>query len=319
MTEVRVALELTARQFADRLRSLALDGVFVASDVAVDGPLHKDGGWAATIAELSSGPTIQMFADQYIASGLYTCWIGFHSDQRPLGELVQNLPDQFQQRQTFNSSKFKDVDGVAVLKNFLKRELLNVTILERYKDGSEYFGYFGAELTPDLDRAVKFISNIIVVNRDHLDDESVDIRRVREDDNIPVTQKMQLIAARRGQGTFRKGLEDLWPKGCPVTGHAARELLRASHIKPWRDSNNKQRLNPYNGILLAAHIDALFDQHLLTFAEDGSLEFSDLLSADEVRRLNLPEGLKVRFQESHAPFLGCHRETFAAKKFKQQS
>jgi hypothetical protein len=48
-------------------------------------------------------------------------------------------------------------------------------------------------------------------------------------------------------------------------------LLRASHIKPWAKSSNPDRLNPANGILLTAHIDALFDCGFISFADDGTM------------------------------------------------
>jgi hypothetical protein len=57
-------------------------------------------------------------------------------------------------------------------------------------------------------------------------------------------EKYQLIRARRGQGNFRKALESIGTTGCPVTGHTAPELLRASHIMPWREAGNRQRLDP---------------------------------------------------------------------------
>ncbi|CAM5798368.1 HNH endonuclease [Rhizobacter fulvus] len=47
------------------------------------------------------------------------------------------------------------------------------------------------------------------------------------------------------------------------------ELLIASHIKPWRDSSNVERLDPTNGLLIAVHVDKLFDRHLLSFELQG--------------------------------------------------
>ena len=46
------------------------------------------------------------------------------------------------------------------------------------------------------------------------------------------------------------------------------ELLIASHIKPWRDSNDEERLDACNGLLLAAHVDKAFDRYLLSFREE---------------------------------------------------
>jgi hypothetical protein len=73
------------------------------------------------------------------------------------------------------------------------------------------------------------------------------------------TIKRTLIEARLGQGQFRTNVAKRWNDQCAVTGCSIAPLLRASHIKPWAKSSNRDRLNPANGILLAAHIDALFD------------------------------------------------------------
>ena len=51
----------------------------------------------------------------------------------------------------------------------------------------------------------------------------------------------------------------LWGGRCAVTGLDLPLLLRASHIKPWRDSDNRERLDPYNGLLLSPSYDAAFD------------------------------------------------------------
>jgi len=50
-----------------------------------------------------------------------------------------------------------------------------------------------------------------------------------------------------------------------VTGLAMSKLLRASHIKPWAAcAADAERLDVYNGLLLAPHLDALFDAGLIS-------------------------------------------------------
>lgn len=87
------------------------------------------------------------------------------------------------------------------------------------------------------------------------------------------TQRQALIQARIGQGRFRAEVTKMWGKGeiCALTGISLPQMLIASHILPWRDADDAQRLDPANGLLLAAHVDALFDRHLLSFeqARDG--------------------------------------------------
>lgn len=81
------------------------------------------------------------------------------------------------------------------------------------------------------------------------------------------TERETLVKARIGQGQFRSDITSLWRLGekCPLTNIEIPELLIASHIKPWRDSDDQERLDPHNGLLLATHVDKLFDRYLLSF------------------------------------------------------
>lgn len=83
------------------------------------------------------------------------------------------------------------------------------------------------------------------------------------------TERQALVQARIGQGRFRADVTKLWGKGeaCALTGVSLPAMLIASHILPWRDADDAQRLDPANGLLLAAHADALFDRFLLSFQQ----------------------------------------------------
>jgi HNH endonuclease len=98
------------------------------------------------------------------------------------------------------------------------------------------------------------------------DDEDFDVKQIKKTIKEKTTREA-LIDARRGQGKFRVEVGVRWNNICAVTGCGIVEVLRASHIKPWRDSTNRERLDPENGLLLAAHVDALFDKDLITFME----------------------------------------------------
>ena len=63
---------------------------------------------------------------------------------------------------------------------------------------------------------------------------------------------------------------DYWGGRCPITGITEPALLRASHIVPWADCDDAQRLDVHNGLLLSALWDAAFDTGLVSFADDGT-------------------------------------------------
>jgi putative restriction endonuclease len=87
---------------------------------------------------------------------------------------------------------------------------------------------------------------------------------------LPETDRLSVIKARVGQGEFRDRLLRRW-RGCAVTGIEAPELLRASHIKPWRMSTNVERLHEFNGLMLLPQYDHLFDRGYITFDDTGHL------------------------------------------------
>lgn len=84
------------------------------------------------------------------------------------------------------------------------------------------------------------------------------------------TEKEQLIRARQGQGIFRQRVINI-EKCCRVTCVDDLRFLVASHIKPWKDANDHERLDGENGLLLAPHVDKLFDKGWISFADDGSM------------------------------------------------
>ena len=100
-----------------------------------------------------------------------------------------------------------------------------------------------------------------------------------------------------------------WRGRCAVTGIEIPELLRASHIKPWRACTDTERLDIHNGLLLAAHLDALFDAHLVTFGEQGEAIWAATVSPELLDALGL--GIRpLRIQSlsaGHQEYLQGHR------------
>jgi hypothetical protein len=111
----------------------------------------------------------------------------------------------------------------------------------------------------------------ICVNYRYLQDLEQDLEEIEAQQGIDRTTKKALVDARRGQGKFRTQVLKCWGDRCSVTSSAIWPAIRASHIKPWRESNNTERLDPYNGLPLIANFDALFDAGLISFDADGKL------------------------------------------------
>jgi len=85
------------------------------------------------------------------------------------------------------------------------------------------------------------------------------------DGEVGPTVRAQVVKARRGQGIFRANVL-LCETQCRVTHVSDPKHLKASHIKPWRDASDAERLNGRNGLLLSPHVDHLFDQGYISFS-----------------------------------------------------
>jgi hypothetical protein len=130
---------------------------------------------------------------------------------------------------------------------------------------------------------------------------------------VSTTEREATVRQRVGQNLFREGLLALWGGRCAITGLDAPELLRASHAKPWADSSDIERLDVFNGLLLAAHWDAAFDSGLITFSTSGHVVPSAALSDATKEVLRVSDVLQIRVQAQHEPYLKWHRE-FVFKK-----
>ncbi len=131
-----------------------------------------------------------------------------------------------------------------------------------------------------------------------------DIQEIIELTNIDSTEKSSLIQSRIGQGKFREGLLNLWG-ACSVTQSKHFPLLVASHIKPWSKSNNQERLDPYNGLLLLPNLDKAFDLGFISFDLSGNILISNELPDYKV--LGISERMSILVKDKNKMYLKYHR------------
>ena len=107
----------------------------------------------------------------------------------------------------------------------------------------------------------------------------------------------------------------LWGGRCGLTGVDHKELLIASHTKPWRLSNDKERTDKNNGFLFESRIDKLFDAGLISFDDDGFTLLSPLLSESNVLALQIKKDQRIRMElnDSQKYYLKFHREQLFGK------
>ena len=103
---------------------------------------------------------------------------------------------------------------------------------------------------------------------------------------------------------------------CCVTGISQREMLVASHIKPWSQSDPFEKTDIHNVLCLNTFHDRLFDQHLMTVTVDREIHYSDALRdglTEDVQESMLYRYGKIkvyRGSEPGADYLEEHNRVF---------
>lgn len=160
---------------------------------------------------------------------------------------------------------------------------------------------------PEFQPKLEILKNEI--DATELENESVEEALVGRTDIGPTT-KSQLVKSRRGQGIFKTNVR-LNEQVCRITGVSDPKHLIASHIKPWSESNDEEKLNGCNGLLLAPHIDHLFDRGLISFSDSGDLLISKALDRKVLAAWGIKEVINVgKFKPEQIFFLQHHRNKF---------
>ncbi|MFT4574457.1 MAG: hypothetical protein ACI85E_001664 [Marinomonas primoryensis] len=136
------------------------------------------------------------------------------------------------------------------------------------------------------------------------------IRRYKQPNE---TERIGLVTSRVGQGYYRQQILEKWDGKCPISGINIKSILISSHIVPWSECTDEERLDVDNGILLSPNFDSLFDRHLITFNDDGLIQISPSISREDREALRLFDSIQVPISNGMGPYLKRHREKFQGK------
>lgn len=135
--------------------------------------------------------------------------------------------------------------------------------------------------------------------------------QIESDTALTKTERQTLVNSRIGQGRFKDNVKQIESR-CRITKVDRAEHLRASHLKPWRDADNAERLNGENGLLLTPSIDHLFDRGFISFEDNGDLLMSPVSHKESLRKMGVPIDSVFNtgaFTEGQKEFLDYHRES----------
>jgi hypothetical protein len=192
--------------------------------------------------------------------------------------------------------------------------LIGPLLPEKYsplqQNGNGLQGVYLAALTEELGQVVLRLSGNPQINFPILDLGQLAFNEEEQEliaeTALRETVKASLIMARRGQGVFRNRVQ-LIEQQCRVTGVTSDKLLIASHIKPWKDSDNQERLEGNNGLFLSPHVDKLFDGGLISFTPKGGMLVSPQLDSDVLPKWRIdPKKNYGKFNSDQGFFLEYH-------------
>ena len=152
---------------------------------------------------------------------------------------------------------------------------------------------------------VNGVSALLESNMRTIDDET---------EKILPSEKQYLQKVRQTQGIFREKLLQKDPR-CKICGMNLKDLLIASHSKPWKDSDDKERVNIYNGFLFCPDHNALYDAGYITFSKDGNIIITDYINDSNREKFRIDENIKIEIKPEHIEYLEWHKKNvFKGKK-----
>jgi predicted restriction endonuclease len=213
-------------------------------------------------------------------------------------------PDKYSNTITTISNHFKkslnrDVDLY---------EIRNANDLLQLKD--EYFSYdefFEKNKKGNrmYSRALDLYIEFFETNRHYSADTINEVEKITNDQTLTVLERESIILSRIGQGQFREDLIKLW-NSCAISKFDDTRFLIASHIKPWKKSDNKEKIDKYNGLLLLPTYDKLFDLGFISFDDNGKILISKFLNNAD--KLGIDSNIVINIKNENKKYLKYHRE-----------
>lgn len=156
------------------------------------------------------------------------------------------------------------------------------------------------------------VSIPVYPNQFKLDSVPEDPKNIYESNPPTITERSGLVTSRVGQGAYRKRIIHRWEYKCAVTNFNKLDILIASHIVPWAQSNDMERLDVHNGILLSPTYDALFDKHLITFDNKGKIILTDKIEKSAYQKIGVTGNERIHeLSQYNVSYLDRHNQIFS--------
>lgn len=134
-----------------------------------------------------------------------------------------------------------------------------------------------------------FLSEQLLAQKENTTIEKKYKEEIIDFENLKGETKERLLKTRVNQSVFRKLVLANYDFTCAITKIEIPQLLLASHIIPW-SANEKERLNPENGICLSPLYDKAFDIGLI-----GINTKYEIILSKELKKKNKTEYFNYHF------------------------
>jgi hypothetical protein len=277
---------------------------------------RSDGGqnyFYKTMTEVRPGDLVFSFCDTYIKA------IGVVQRQAVTAPKpdFRNAGSNWSMEGWYVEVEFIELINPFKPKDFMEqiRPLLADKYAPLQESGSGLQGIYLTEISPKFGQLLELLSHADIPKIQHdlapvPDDESeyeinLEIEARKLDGDL---EKIQITKSRRGQGIFKANVR-LVENHCRITGVTNIKHLRASHIKPWSESNNEEKLDGYNGLLLSPHVDHLFDRGFISFRDSGEIIVSKELNPTILEQWSIHSDQNVgAFKSNQGVYLEFHRD-----------
>ncbi len=232
--------------------------------------------------------------------GFGQCIVGWYKDATVYSKM-QYIPENIidsrvkTEGYTYNEFLIKSNNATLVLENRRNEKILGM--------GESNVWYGNNETNNQVLEYIENYENNIQNNVISLENLSSELEGKEKD---------AIVKIRENQGLFKKQLLNIY-NSCCLCHLNNRNLLIASHIKPWKDSSPNEKLDPYNGLLLCPNHDKLFDLGYISFNDDGKILISHLLNSENRILLNINEYDSIKLYSGNLKYMKYHRENIFQK------
>ena len=145
-----------------------------------------------------------------------------------------------------------------------------------------------------------------LLKREKNADISKEVSKEIDDLDLKGIDKEAVVKARVNQGIFKERLLQRYDHCC-LCSVSNKDFLIASHIKPWSESDENERLEVDNGFLLCPNHDKAFDKGYITFDDDGIIMISKELDEKDRIFLNIRQDMHIELTSGNKKYLNYHR------------